>query len=90
MINNNHFRSALAGIFTKTAVTQKRKVKKLIPKLLMNSLSEGHKRTIDSFMVYVKGASPFGVLWQKWTFGPKTEIPGPKIGHFLRDTMFWQ
>ena len=57
------------GFFTKTAITQERKVEKSFPTWEMNRLSEGYKQAVDQ---------NWGCLAKNWIFGPKTEILGPK------------
>ena len=63
---------ASAIFFYKTTVTQKRKVKKSIPRCEIDRLSEGYKRAVDKNL---------------WSY-KKTDFRAQKKEHFLVQTMF--
>ena len=64
------------SFFTKTAITQERKVEKLPPTWVMNGLSEGYKRAVDQ-------------NWGRMDFWTKNRDFGPKKGDTRGLAMFW-
>ena len=62
------FLALLPGVFTKTTLTRKGKVKKSIHRQEMNRLFEGYKQAVDEIRV----------IWQKNDFPSENRVFGPK------------